>query len=832
MSPTLSAEGLARLHDTMASHVEAGRLPGLVTLVARGDDVRVDTIGTASFDDDGPLARDAIFRIASLTKPITAVATMALVESGILRLDGPVDDFVPELADRRVLRAIDAELDDTVPANRSITVEDLLTSRLGFGTVMAAPDSYPIQRAEAALELRSIGGPPWPPVAYDVDGWIAALGSLPLISQPGEQWLYNTSSQVLGVLLARASGQPLESVLRERVFEPLGMNDTGFTVPAKDLGRLTTAYAPDPDTDELSVLDGVADSWWSEPTTFPDASGWLVSTIDDYWLFASMFLAGGAGRRERVALTRIGRTDGDRSPHAGATGSVAAVPRRHRELGPGHGDTGHRNALRAPAVRHRLGRRHGNHLVFRPPPGCERDPVHAARRNLAHPVIADRGLLGRRQRRDRYRLTDRNQPAAASTVQDVHVLLPRRDVSRVVVGRTIRGFADGFVSVLLAQYLTRLGFSPVQVGAIVTGTLLGSAGLTLAFGLTSHRFPLRTLLLAAAVLMTATGVGFATVTWFWPLFAVAVVGTLNPSAGDVSVFLPTEQALLAGHVAAPERPRLFAMYNLSATLAGAVGALASVLPEAIARWQHWNITRTQQAAFLVYALAGAVIFVLYLELHREVAVLASSSPAQARRVLRSSRRTVLELSALFSLDSAGSGLVVTSLLVLWLHLRFDLSAGQTGAVFFATGLLGASSQLLASRLANRLGLIRTMAFTHVPANLLLAGAAFAPNGYVAVALLLVRALFSQMDVPARQAFVMAVVPPEERAAAASVTNVPRSLASAATPLLAGALLRYSHFGWPLLIAGTVKLTYDIALFVLYRDVPERVGATRAKRAAP
>jgi CubicO group peptidase (beta-lactamase class C family) len=257
-------------------------------------------MGTPSFDDDTPLSRDAVFRIASLTKPITAVATMALVEEGLLRLDEPIDDLVPELSGRRVLRAIDAELDDTVPAKRPITLEDLLSFRFGFGSVMAPPSSYPIQRAEAALGLQSIGGPPWPPVALDVDGWIAALGSLPLMYQPGERWLYNSSAQVLGVMLARASGQALESVLRERIFEPLGMADTGFSVPAEQLSRLTTLYRPDPVSDGLSVLDGVVDSWWSTPPAFPDASGSLVSTIDDYWSFVSMLLAGGAGRRERV----------------------------------------------------------------------------------------------------------------------------------------------------------------------------------------------------------------------------------------------------------------------------------------------------------------------------------------------------------------------------------------------------------------------------------------------------------------------------------------------------------------------------------------------------
>jgi CubicO group peptidase (beta-lactamase class C family) len=295
-----SVNGLGRLHDSMAAHVAAGRLPGLVTLVARGDEVHIDAVGTPSFTDQAPLGRDAIFRIASLTKPITAAAAMSLVEEGILRLEEPIDELVPELAGRRVLRTIDAELDDTVPARRPITLEDLLSFRLGFGSVMAPPGSYPIQRAEAELGLQSIGGPPWPPVAYDPDGWIGALGTLPLLYQPGEQWLYNSSAQVLGVLLARACGTDVESVLRERIFEPLGMTDTGFTVPAGQRSRLTTAYRPDPESGELSVLDDPADSWWSAPTSFPDASGWLVSTIDDYWSFVSMMLAGGTGRGERI----------------------------------------------------------------------------------------------------------------------------------------------------------------------------------------------------------------------------------------------------------------------------------------------------------------------------------------------------------------------------------------------------------------------------------------------------------------------------------------------------------------------------------------------------
>jgi len=396
------------------------------------------------------------------------------------------------------------------------------------------------------------------------------------------------------------------------------------------------------------------------------------------------------------------------------------------------------------------------------------------------------------------------------------------DVRRIVTGRAVRGFADGFVSVLLAQYLTNLGFSPVQVGAIVTGTLLGSAVLTLGFGLRGHRVGLRSLLLVAALVMAGTGVGFAAFTWFWPLLVVAVVGTLNPSAGDVSVFLPTEQAYLAERVDQPRRPHVFARYNLAAILAAAVGALASALPAGVAHRVGVSVVDAQRASFLGYAVAGLVILVLYRRLSREAAAVVDAP----RRALHTSRRTVLELTALFSVDAAAGGFVVTSLLVLWLHLRFDLSAGSTATVFFVAGLLGAGSQLLAPRLSARIGLVRTMAFTHLPASMLLVLAAFAPTSGLAIACLLTRALFAQMDVPARQSLVMAVVMPDERAAAASVTNVPRSLASATTPLLAGVLLTHSTFGWPLVIAGLGKMAYDLALLRLYRDLPESAGARR------
>jgi len=374
------------------------------------------------------------------------------------------------------------------------------------------------------------------------------------------------------------------------------------------------------------------------------------------------------------------------------------------------------------------------------------------------------------------------------------------EARRVVLVRTLRGFADGYVSVLLVQYLVSLGYSPLRVGTIVTGTLVGSAALTLLVGLNSHKFGFRTLLLGASGLMCATGVGFFAITAFVPLLAIAVVGTLNPSAGDVSVFLPTEQAFLAGHATGTDRTRLYAIYNVGGNVAGAAGALLSAVV-------------TGRVGFLVYVAVAVIAGLLYRGLPTD-----HPRPSGLTKPLERSRKVVLQLTVLFSLDAAGGGFVVQSLLVLWLHLKFDLSTASTGAVFFAAGTLSAFSQLLAPRLAARIGLIRTMVFTHLPANAFLVLAAFAPRPALAIGFLLMRALLSQMDVPARQAFVMAAVLPEERAAAASVTNVPRSLASAATPAVAGWLLANGHLAAPLAIAGSMKATYDLLLLWRFRSV--------------
>jgi CubicO group peptidase (beta-lactamase class C family) len=293
---------LDRMRDVMAGHVERG-VPGLVTLVSRRGEVHVEAIGMKAAGGpgaggNGPIRRDTIFRISSMTKPITAVATMVLVEECKLRLDEPVDRLLPELADRKVLKRLDGPLDDTVPAHRPISVRDLLTFRMGFGMIMAPPDSMPIQKA---LSERMLGqGPPAPAATPAPDEWMRRLGTLPLMHQPGEQWMYHTGSDVLGVLIARASGQPFETFLRERIFEPLGMKDSGFSVPAAKMDRLTTSYWSNP----VGLYDEAVGGQWSRPPAFPSGGAGLVSTVDDYLAFGQMMLDQGKHGSERI-LSRL-----------------------------------------------------------------------------------------------------------------------------------------------------------------------------------------------------------------------------------------------------------------------------------------------------------------------------------------------------------------------------------------------------------------------------------------------------------------------------------------------------------------------------------------------
>jgi CubicO group peptidase (beta-lactamase class C family) len=297
-SATLSKTRLGRLHDVMAGFVERGEVPGLVALVSRHGEVHVEALGMKALGGSDPVGRDTIFRIASMTKPITAAAAMILVEECKLRLDDPVDELLPELADRRVLKRLDGPLDDTEPAKRSITLRDLLTFRMGFGIVVAPPGTYPIQAAADDLLLGQ--GPPRPLLPPAPDEWIRRFGTLPLMHQPGERWMYHTGSDVLGVLIARASGQPFEIFLREPIFEPLGMEDTGFCVPASKLDRLATAYWTNFKTGALEFYDSSEGGQWSRPPAFPSGGGGLVSTIDDYFAFGRMMLNHGRHGEGRI----------------------------------------------------------------------------------------------------------------------------------------------------------------------------------------------------------------------------------------------------------------------------------------------------------------------------------------------------------------------------------------------------------------------------------------------------------------------------------------------------------------------------------------------------
>jgi CubicO group peptidase (beta-lactamase class C family) len=279
-----------RLQEAMAVRVGRGEFPGIVTLVAREDDVHVEAIGVTEFGGDVPMRRDTVFRIASLTKPIMAAATMILVEDDVIDLEEPVAQLLPELAGQRVLARVDGPLDDTVPLKRPVTIDDLLTFRLGFGMITEPEFDPPYPINVAAAEMRLVLGEPDPRTPHDPDEWIRLFGSLPLMYQPGERWNYNVGSLVLGVLLARAADQPLGDLLRERLFDPLGMRETGFWLPAKRARQLPKHYRTDFDTQAMSERPETGPEIWSHPPVFPSGSAGLVSTVDEYLTFARMLL--------------------------------------------------------------------------------------------------------------------------------------------------------------------------------------------------------------------------------------------------------------------------------------------------------------------------------------------------------------------------------------------------------------------------------------------------------------------------------------------------------------------------------------------------------------
>jgi predicted MFS family arabinose efflux permease len=408
-----------------------------------------------------------------------------------------------------------------------------------------------------------------------------------------------------------------------------------------------------------------------------------------------------------------------------------------------------------------------------------------------------------------------------------------RVTNRILVARGLRAFADGYVSLLLPLYLLDLGYSPFQIGVLATATLLGSGVLTLLVGLRGYRYQYRSVLLAATLLMTATGIGFASITQFWPLLLIAIVGTLNPSSGDVSVFLPLEHATLSRAVGDRERTAAFARYSLVGSLLGATGSLVAGTPSLLPELLGISTTNSLRFMFVLYAALGLVTALLYRGLPKATP---TEAPAPAAPLTKS-KKHVYMLATLFSLDAFGGGFVVQSMVALWLYQRFGLSSATVGVIFFWTGVLAALSFLAAVRIAKRIGLVNTMVFTHIPSSLCLIAIPFMPQLSYVIVLLLIRSALSQMDVPTRSSYVMAIVSPEERPAAASITSVPRSIAAAASPSLAGYMLGLSVFGWPLIAAGAVKIVYDLLLLAMFRKVrppeegplpasPTAVSATR------
>jgi len=400
----------------------------------------------------------------------------------------------------------------------------------------------------------------------------------------------------------------------------------------------------------------------------------------------------------------------------------------------------------------------------------------------------------------------------ASIVTEPGAATGTRLISLLYVARGLRGFGDGFAIIILPAYMTALGYDAVAVGIVATASLLGTALLTLIVGWIAPRHDLRALLIFGAGLMAATGLAFPNAEDFVLISLVAFVGTINPSAGDLGVLVPLEHAVLAKNAADEQRTQVFARYSLIGTLCAAAGALAASLPDFLV---SAGSTRLGAFRLMFYAYAG--LGVLSAALYRHVPHALGEEKAR-QAPLGPSRRTVYKLAALFSIDAFAGGFVAQSLLVLWLFQRFDLSLSAAGLFFFWSSTLSAFSYPVAAWIAKRIGLVNTMVFTHIPSSVFLILAAFSPNLYLALALLLLRSALSQMDVPTRTSYVMAVVTPAERPAAASVTAVPRSLASAISPAIAGGLLMTAFSGLPLVVCGALKIGYDLALLYSFRHI--------------
>ncbi len=388
-----------------------------------------------------------------------------------------------------------------------------------------------------------------------------------------------------------------------------------------------------------------------------------------------------------------------------------------------------------------------------------------------------------------------------------------RNLLVLYAARAARGFGDGFAVIILPAYLAEIGYDPFQIGIVAAAALLGTAAMTLAVGFLGGRHDLRNLLLLGAILMIATGLGFPQSEHIGFILLIAFVGTMNPATGDLGVLVPLEHAAIAKETADQDRTSAFARYSLIGALATAAGALAAAAPDILNSLGFEKIAALK-TMFYVYAGVGLIGAALYACLPK-AKLQKTAAPSTA---LGPSRKIVYQLAALFSLDSFAGGFAVQALVALWLFERFDLSLTAASLFFFWSNVFTAFSYPVAARLAKRFGLVNTMVFTHIPSSLCLIAAAFIPNLTIVLTLLLIRSALSQMDVPTRTSYVMAVVTPAERTAAASVTAVPRSLASALGPALAGALMSTAVSGLPFVICGALKIAYDVALLFSFRHI--------------
>ena len=397
---------------------------------------------------------------------------------------------------------------------------------------------------------------------------------------------------------------------------------------------------------------------------------------------------------------------------------------------------------------------------------------------------------------------------------------PSSTIFCIYAARAARGFGDGFAIIVLPAYLSAIGYTPFAIGIVAAAALLGSAAMTLVVGMLAHRHELRRLLLIGALLMAATGLALPSFEHIAIIALVAFIGTVNPSGGDVGMLVPLEQASLAQGVAHAQRTRTFARYSLIGALATAAGALAAATPELLVA-RGVDQVSALRGMFFVYAALGLIGAAFY----ARIPFAPPSAVPSPAAPLGPSRGIVFKLAALFSIDAFAGGFVVQSLLALWLFQRFDLSLAEASVFFFWSNVLSAFSYPIAARLAGRIGLINTMVFTHIPSSICLIAAAFAPNLMMTLTLLLLRSALSQMDVPTRTSYVMAVVTPAEQAAAASFTAVPRTIASSISPAFAGALLASAFPGLPLVICGVLKIAYDLALLVSFRHIkpPEELS---------